>query len=232
MTNPAPLRIDFVSDIACPWCAIGLAGLEQALVRLKDTVAAEIHLQPFELDPTTPVAGVNADEHLKQKYGLDQEQLETSRQNLRQRAAAVGFVYNVGAQSRVYNTFAAHRLLHWASLTDAGKALSLKKVLFRAFFTDDENVSDPTVLVRLARGAGLDADTAAAVLVGKDYAQEVRAQERHYQHAGIHSVPATIIDRTYVIAGGQPPEAFEQALRQIADGSAWRQRGPRSEHPQ
>lgn len=216
MTSPAHLRIDFVSDVACPWCAIGLASLQQALTRLGDSVRADVHLQPFELNPSLPFEGENADEHLMRKYGIDEAQLETNRAAIRERAAALGVIINTGHGSRVWNTFDAHRLLHWAGLQDPERALALKRALFRAYFTDNENVADRSVLIRAATDAKLDAGEAHRMLESGEYADEVRAQERHFQQAGIHSVPATIIENSYLISGGQPPDAFERALRKIA----------------
>ncbi|MGH8182866.1 MAG: DsbA family oxidoreductase [Rhodanobacteraceae bacterium] len=216
MTSPARLRIDFVSDVACPWCAIGLASLQQALEKLDGSVQADIHLQPFELSPDMPFAGEDAVEHIMHKYGISEAQSEANREALRERAASVGFDYNMQRGSRVWNTFDAHRLLHWAESQAGGKAVALKQALFRAYFTDNENVADREMLVRIAGKAGLDAEAARRVLESGEYADEVRAQERHYQQAGIHSVPATIVNNEYLISGGQAPEAFEQALREIA----------------
>lgn len=216
MTSPARLRIDFVSDVACPWCAIGLAGLQQALVRLDGTIEADIHLQPFELNPQLPLEGEDANAHLMQKYGIDEEQLEANRAMIRERAAAFGFAFNMRKGSRIYNTFDAHRLLHWANLKYGERALALKQALLRAYFSDGENVSDRKILVRIGGVAGLDCDEAHHVLESGAYADEVRAQERYFQQAGIHSVPATIVNGEYLISGGQPPEVFERALREIA----------------
>ena len=214
MTAPTPLRIDFVSDVSCPWCAVGLASLEQALQRLGGAVQADIHLQPFELNPQLPAEGEDATEHLMHKYGIDTAQVEANRAVIRERAAAVGFAFNMGVGSRVYNTFDAHRLLHWAELK--GRHLTLKKALLRAYFTDGEDVASHDVLVRLAGEAGLDGDEARDVLEGGAYADQVRTQEQFFQQRGIRSVPATIVNGTHLIPGGQPPEVFEQALREIA----------------
>lgn len=216
MSSPTHLRIDFVSDIACPWCAIGLAGLQQALAKLDGEVQADIHLQPFELSPDMPFAGEDAGEHLKHKYAMPDAQLEANRQAIRERAAELGVVINHRPDTRVWNTFNAHRLLHWAQLQDRERAVALKQALFRAYFTDNDNVADFDILVRLAGSVGLDSDAARRMLDSGEYADDVRAQERHYQQAGIHSVPATIVNGTQLIPGGQPPEVFERALRQIA----------------
>jgi predicted DsbA family dithiol-disulfide isomerase len=216
MTSPSRLRIDFVSDVACPWCAIGLAGLQKALAKLDGSVEADIHLQPFELNPQLPREGEDANEHLMHKYGIGEAQLEANRKAIRDRAAPLGVIINTSRGSRVWNTFDAHRLLHWAGIEDPERALVLKQALFRAYFTDQENVADPDVLVRVATEAGLGPAQARRVLETDAYADEVRAREKRYQQAGIHSVPATIVNGTYLIPGGQPPETFEGALREIA----------------
>ena len=216
MTSPARLRIDFVSDVACPWCAVGFASLQQALAKLDGSVQAQVHLQPFELNPQLPFEGEDAGEHIMQKYGIDAAQMEANRAAIRERAAELGFAYNVGPGSRIWNTFDAHRLLHWAELQDRDRALALKQALLRAFFTDNENVADHGILVRIAGDTGLDAGEARRILESGAYTDEVRAQERRIQQLGIHSVPATIVNETHLISGGQPPEVFERALLEIA----------------
>lgn len=209
-----PLRIDFVSDVSCPWCIIGLKSLETALERLDGEVAAELHFQPFELNPGMAEAGQDIVEHIAQKYGSSPAQVEANRENIRARGEQVGFTFRMERRGRIYNTFDAHRLLHWAELE--GRQAALKHALFEAYFTDGKNPSDHQVLIELAQRVGLDAARARAILASDTYAAEVRAQERFYQERGIHSVPAIIINGRHLISGGQPPEVFEQALRQIA----------------
>jgi predicted DsbA family dithiol-disulfide isomerase len=217
MSNqPKSLRIDFVSDVSCPWCAVGLASLQQALNKLDGEVQAEIHFQPFELNPQMVAEGEDVGEHIAKKYGMSPAQLAQNQEGLRQRGAAVGFTFKMDQRRRIYNTFDAHRLLHWAELE--GRQLALKQILLRAYFTDGEDVSSHDTLVRLAIEAGLDGERARAIVASDAYADEVRAQEQFFMQRGIHSVPATIINGQHLISGGQPPEAFEQALRQIAAG--------------
>lgn len=216
MTSPTLLRIDFVSDVACPWCAIGFAGLRQALHELDGEIDAEIHLQPFELDPGLAPEGEDADAHLMHKYGIDAAQLRANRETIRARGASVGIAIDSSAGSRVWNTFDAHRLLHWAAGFDAPRTLDLKQALFRACFTEHRNVADRAVLANLAAEVGLDASGARLALESGAFANDVRAREEHYRQAGIHSVPATIVNDRYLVAGGQPPEVFVDALRDIA----------------
>jgi len=213
------LKIDFVSDVSCPWCAIGLNALEQALQRVAPDVQATLHFQPFELNPQMAPEGQDIGEHLTQKYGINAEQVAANTEAIRQRGASVGFDFGLGKRSRIYNTFDAHRLLHWAGLQGAETQRALKHALFKAYFTDGLNPGDHGLLLRLATEAGLDADAARALLAGDAYAAEVREAEGFYQQHGIHSVPAVIIDDRHLISGGQPAEVFEQALRQIAAGA-------------
>ncbi|HET9447396.1 MAG TPA: DsbA family oxidoreductase [Steroidobacteraceae bacterium] len=210
----AKLKIDFVSDVSCPWCVIGLRALEQALERVGDAVTAEIHFQPFELNPHLPPVGQDITEHLVQKYGSTPEQLERNREAIRARGADLGFTFEMGKRSRVYNTFDAHRLLHWAELE--GRQRELKRGLFAAYFTEGRNPSDREVLVDVAAQAGLDATRAREVLESGRYAHEVREREQFYGQQGIRAVPSVIVDDRYLIQGGQPVEVFEQALRKIA----------------
>ncbi len=208
------LKIDFVSDVSCPWCAIGLRALEQAAARLDGEVQLDLHFQPFELNPQMGPEGQDIGEHLQQKYGASAEQREATRAAIAARGAELGFTFTPGARGRIYNTFDAHRLLHWAELQ--GRQAPLKNALFKAYFTDGLDPSDHALLVRLAGEVGLDAEEARALLASDRYAAEVREREQFYLQQGIHSVPAVIINDRHLIQGGQPVEVFEQALRQIA----------------
>ncbi|HEY1609809.1 MAG TPA: DsbA family oxidoreductase [Paraburkholderia sp.] len=206
-----PLSIEFVSDIACPWCAIGLTSLQQALARVGDEVDATITLHPFELNPQMGPDGADIVDYLGKKYGRTPAQIEETQAMIRERGASVGFPF--GPRTRTYNTFDAHRLLHWAGLE--GKQVPLKLALLHAYHTDGKNPGDHDVLVDAAESVGLDPAKARAVLQDGLYAEEVRAEERQYQAMGIQSVPSIIVNGRYLITGGQPVEAFEQAIREI-----------------
>jgi predicted DsbA family dithiol-disulfide isomerase len=202
------------TDVVCPWCAIGLKSLLLALHRLDGELTADLHFRPFELNPQMPAEGESAIEHLVQKYQTTPEQLEVSGQAIAARGEALGFTFRSTRDRHIYNTFDAHRLLHWAELE--GRQLALKEILLRAYFSDGENIASHDTLVRLAGEAGLDAERARQILAGDDYAAEVRVQEQWYTSRGIQSVPAIIINDRHLISGGQPPEVFEQALQKIA----------------
>ncbi|TSA15229.1 MAG: DsbA family oxidoreductase [Betaproteobacteria bacterium] len=209
-----PMKIDFVSDVSCPWCAIGLKALEAAIARLGEDVKTEIHFQPFELNPQMPAEGQDITEHLAEKYNATPEQSDRTREMIRARGEEVGFIFALAKRSRIYNTFDAHRLLHWAELE--GRQLALKHALFKAYFTDGENPGAHALLIRLAGEVGLDPARAKEILASDAYAAEVRKQQRFYLEQGIQAVPAVIVNDRHLIQGGQPSEVFEQALRQIA----------------
>ena len=208
------MRIDFVSDVSCPWCVIGLKSLDQALAKLSGEMSVEMHFQPFELNPGMKPEGQDIFEHITEKYGSTPAQQEQSREAIRQRGEAVGFIFDMGKRGRIYNTFDAHRLLHWAE--EQGVQRALKEKLFETYFTKGEDPSSHEVLLRVAGEVGLDVDAARQVLESGQYADEVRQLEYYWQRAGIRSVPAIVINQRHLISGGQPPEVFEQALRQIA----------------
>jgi predicted DsbA family dithiol-disulfide isomerase len=209
------LKIDFVSDVSCPWCVVGLGGLDQALAKIGDAVKVDLHFQPFELNPAMGPGGENKVENLAKKYGSTREQIAANREALRLRAAEVGFIMDQNDDSRVYNTFDAHRLLHWAGV-EGDSQPALKRALFEAYFTRNQDLGNREVLVETAKGVGLDAGAAREVLTSGRYADEVRAAERQWQAAGISSVPAVVINDRYLISGGQPASVFEDALRRIA----------------
>lgn len=214
---PTPLRIDFVSDVACPWCVVGLRSLMTALGKVGDEVEAEIHFQPFELNPDMPPEGENTAEHVQKKYGSTPERSAASRQAIRQSGEALGFDFNYGPESRIWNTFDAHRLLHWAETE--GRQLQLKEALFKANFTDQLSTSDHDVLAAAARAAGLDELRAREILKSGEFTEEVRREQAVWRNRGINAVPSVIFNQRWMIQGGQPPQVFEQAIRQILSGT-------------
>ena len=215
------LKIDFVSDVSCPWCVIGLKALDEALARVSDNITADLHFQPFELNPKMAPEGQEITEHITEKYGITPAQANANRENIRVRGAELGFKFSMaeepgGGRHRIYNTFDAHRLLHWAELVSPAMQKALKEALFKAYFTDGQSPGSHEVLARVAGEVGLDVTKACEILASNVYADEVREREQFYLSQGVHSVPAVIINDRHLISGGQPVEVFEQALRQIA----------------
>ncbi|MBR7890100.1 DsbA family oxidoreductase [Marinomonas sp. A79] len=213
-----PLDIQFVSDVMCPWCVVGLGNLNQALAELSDTVDASLTFQPFELNPDMQAEGQNFSEHITEKYGISQEQSEQNRAMIQARGKDVGFDFNFTDDSRMRNSFDAHRLLHWAQ--QEGKQAELKMAMFKAHFTHNQDVSDFTVLANLASSVNLDPAAAKGVLENNHFADEVRQQESLWKQNGITSVPTIIINNAYAISGGQPAEVFKQAIEEVLEKTA------------
>ena len=210
------IKIDYVSDIACPWCAVGLGNLNQAIAQLSDQVNFEVHFHPFELNPNMPLGGQDAIEHLTEKYGLSVEQVKANQANIRTKALEAGFEFHPEGRKRVYNTFDSHRLLHWAG-EEFGpeKQAVLKKELLNTYFCLAVNLDDQKNLIDAVTCSGLDKDRAQEVLKNNEFSKEVRDEESTYTNAGISSVPSIILNDQYLLQGAQPPESFVNAFEQL-----------------
>lgn len=207
------IDIQFVSDIMCPWCVVGLENLKAALIQLDDKIDAKITFQPFELNPDMPQEGQDFDEHIQQKYGISKEQSDQNRQVIKERGQEVGFIFSFKPESRMWNSFDAHRLLHWAEHEE--KQAELKLALFKAHFTHGQNISNNDVLASVAAAVDLDPKAAKGILEKGLFADDVRQKEAFWQNNGITSVPTIIVNNKYAISGAQPPETFKQALEEI-----------------
>lgn len=217
---PQLVKIDIVSDVACPWCAVGLGNLQHALTNIGQDAQVEIHFQPFELNPDMPTGGQDVIEHLTQKYGMSEEQVRANQQNIRQRALEAGFAFHPEGRKRVYNTFNAHRLLHWAHAeASAADQVNLKRELLNTYFCLAVSLDETENLLDAVKRASLDVNRAKAILESDEFTLEVRASQQKYLGLGINSVPSFIINDKYLIQGAQPPETLEQAIRQISQES-------------
>jgi predicted DsbA family dithiol-disulfide isomerase len=207
----SPLRIDIVSDVMCPWCIIGYRQLERALQLRGDT--AEVFWHPFELNPDMPPEGQDLREHLAEKYGTTPEQSRGVRERLVAMGQELGFTFTYGDDMRIWNTFDAHQLIHWAAGQD--RAHQMKIALFAAHFTDGRNVADHAVLADVAAGIGLDRDAALQVLADQTHAAEVRERERFWTSQGITGVPAVVFDAKHLVTGAQGVENYVRILEQV-----------------
>jgi predicted DsbA family dithiol-disulfide isomerase len=208
------LTLDIVSDVSCPWCIIGYKALALALQNIGPDIQAKITWQPFELNPQMPPEGQEITEHITQKYGISEQEAAQNREAIKQRGLSVGYDFGLRGGGYIYNTFDAHRLLHWAK--ELGKQTELKLALFDLYFKQEGNPSDHEQLLTLVENLGLDVTEAKYILDSDKYAPDVRQAQNHYRAAGISSVPAIIVNNKHLISGGQPTEVFERAFKQIA----------------
>jgi predicted DsbA family dithiol-disulfide isomerase len=210
------IKIDYVSDVACPWCAVGLGNLNKAIGKLSDKANFEVNFRPFELNPNMPKGGQDAIEHLSEKYGLTEDQIQANQANIRSRALDAGFVFHPNGRKRVYNTFDCHRLIHWAGKEyGQEKQALLKKELLNTYFCLAVNIDDQNNLIDAVERAGLDTQRAQEILSSKEFAEEVKKEEFTYTNAGISSVPSIILNDQYLLQGAQAPEAFIDAFEQL-----------------
>lgn len=208
-----PLQIDIVSDVVCPWCAIGYSQLAEALKQTN--TPHEIHWHPFELNPNTPLEGRNYREHIMEKYGTTAEDVKESRARMAAAGADAGFNFQFTDDFRTYNTFNAHQLLHWAD--QQGRMHDLKQSLLTTHFVDNKNVSDINVLADVAADIGLDRTEAIAVIEDQRYAKDIRDAVAHSKQQGIQSVPSVIFNGRHLVSGAQGIENYKNILQQLAD---------------
>lgn len=209
------LRIDFVSDINCPWCALGLVALDSAIAQLGDEIAIEVHCQPFELNPQLPAEGVGLGDYLQQKYGMSSAQIAQTHNTIHARGDTLGFHF--ATRERLWNSFNAHRLLYWVDAEySAGQQLQLKRALMQAYQGEGKNIADTTVLLEIIAQLPLDKNRAAEILAGDAYSNDVRRTQQQWAQAGITAVPSVIINRQHLLQGAQAPETYVQALRELA----------------
>ena len=213
-----PLRIDIVSDVVCPWCIIGYKQLQRALGQVVDSFAVDIHWQPFELNPRMPAQGQDLREHIAQKYGTGPEQSREARARMTALGDALGFRFDYYDGMRIYNTFLAHQLLHWAA--GQGRQTELKLALFEAFFSRRENVGDSHLLSVVAGRAGLDQEEAMQVLISGRYARAVREEQALWLEREVHAVPMFYFNDGYAVPGAQEAQTFLRVLEKLKNRQA------------
>ncbi|ROQ18537.1 putative DsbA family dithiol-disulfide isomerase [Marinimicrobium koreense] len=208
------LHIDIVSDVACPWCAIGYARLDKAKRALAGEIEFTEQWRAFELNPDDDAQPEPILPALARKYGRPEAEMQAAQAEMMGIAKSLGLNFEKMQERYTCNTFDAHRLLKWAAPQD--KATFLKKALFEAYFGRAEDVSKPGVLIGCAKAAGLDADEAQRILESDEFGQAVMEEERSYQNAGVTAVPAFVVNQRYLISGAQEADTLVEAFRTMA----------------
>lgn len=218
------MRIDIWTDIACPWCFVGLTRFRRVLDAFPHADEVEVELHSFQLDPTLPESyrGTEA-EYLAESKGIDAGSVQGMFASVEAAAATEGLALDFG-RLRVANSWRAHRLVHAAREVDAATAIAVEAALFRAHFSAGESISDPATLVALATAEGVPADLAARAAHGPaarpadggdDLDRAVVADLEQAAAYGISGVPFFVLVDRYGVSGAQPAEAFGQALEQV-----------------
>ncbi|ART80111.1 DsbA family oxidoreductase [Oceanisphaera avium] len=208
------IHIDIVSDIACPWCAIGYARLEQAMAQLSADYLFTLHWRAFELRPEYRGQGELILPALAQKYGRSEQEMHQMQAHLQTLAQSLGINFNKIHARPICNTFDAHRLVKWAA--EQGWQTALTQALFNAYFGQAKDVSQPEVLLDCVSEVGLAVAPARTVLANNDYGAVVREEQAYYQQLGISSVPAFIINDQHLLTGAQEPAAWLDAIAELS----------------
>lgn len=210
----ARVRVDVWSDLVCPWCWIGKRRFERGLALLgAEAPQVELRWHPFLLDPDADAVPVPLREAYARKFGgaARVDQMLASTQATAQ-AEGLAMDFSRG-QVRV-TTLPAHRLL-WLAARE-GVAAQVAEALFQSHFAEGANLAEPLVLKAAGQAGGLPAARLDAFLAGDEGEAEVRGQVAQAQAMGIRSVPTFLLGGRLVVQGAQPPEAFAQALSQVA----------------
>ena len=223
MSEPRTLRIDIWSDVMCPWCLVGWGSLQKGLELLDGEIEADVRWHAFELNPDMPREGEESAAHMARKYGSTPDQAKAVQGRMREAAQNAGVSLDYEGpepepQRRMWNTFDAHKLLTWAGEEHgAAKQTELKLALFRAHFNERREIADHAVLLDIAQSVGLDRAAAEAALANEEIAHKTRAEERAAWDLNITGVPAMVVENKFMIPGAQPPEAYADALRRVAE---------------
>jgi predicted DsbA family dithiol-disulfide isomerase len=208
----APLTIDVVSDVVCPWCFIGKKRLEQALA-LRPDIPVEVRWRPYFLNDWVPREGISREEYLTTKFGSP-ERYKQIAGRVAAAAQAEGLAYNVEGIARQPNTLDCHRLILWARNTgDAGR---MKQRLMELYFTEGADLTDREVLVQAAADCGMDAALTRDLLASDRDVERVSEEAARAKEAGIDGVPCFIFGGVLAVSGAQSPEILAQAIERAA----------------
>ncbi|MSP47526.1 MAG: DsbA family oxidoreductase [Xanthobacteraceae bacterium] len=208
----APVTIDVVSDVVCPWCFIGKQRLEKALA-LKPNIPVEVRFLPYFLNPWVPREGMSRDEYLTTKFGSPDKYTAIAGR-VAAAAAAEGLTYAVDKMRRQPNTLDCHRLILWAQAS--GQAAQMKQHLMDLYFTQGADLSDREVLVGAAADVGMDPEKTRELLASETDVEKIESMANSAKGAGIDGVPTFILCGVAAVTGAQSPEVLANAIEQIA----------------
>tara|TARA_R110002051_G_scaffold71624_5_gene129384 strand:+ start:23736 stop:24425 length:690 start_codon:yes stop_codon:yes gene_type:complete len=206
------IKIDVISDVACPWCYVGKKRLEKA-IKEWDGVKIEIEWHPFQLDPNIPKEGLDRDTYLTNKFGSVDGPLEMTKR-LEVTGKEEGINFNFGNEWLAVNTLPLHQLLHIAG--EEGFKDALKERLMKAYFDENLHLNDFAVLNTIMAEYNWSTEKTEKILNNDSIAYAVKQEIAHYQQRGVNSVPFFIINDTYGISGAQPPAVFLEAFKKVA----------------
>ena len=206
-------RLAVISDPICPWCYIGKARLERALEQRPDH-DFEVSWHPYMLNPTMPADGMDRREYLEQKFGGKEGAVRVYSQ-IDEAAKADGLELKFGGIKRTPNTLGAHRLIHWARLE--GKQNAVVDRLFKAYFKEGRDISEHSVLLRIANGVGMDQDATKRLLESDADKEDIMSAVHEAREKGVTGVPCFVVDNVHVVSGAQPADLWERVIDELAE---------------
>ncbi|MGL4236339.1 DsbA family oxidoreductase [Tabrizicola sp.] len=206
------IRLDIFSDPVCPWCYVGKANLDRALV---DNPGHPFGVQwhPFQLNPDMPREGVQKRAYLEQKFN-GKARVDAIHERLREVARAAGVDLDPDKPAKMPNTLNAHRLIHWAGIE--GRQADVVDRLMRGYWTDGRDIGDAETLATIAGEAGMDAKATLRLLHSDADADDIRARDEDARRKGVTAVPTFLIAQQYVVAGAQPPDVWANVIAELA----------------
>jgi len=216
MIGHAPLTIEVVSDVVCPWCFIGLRRLERAIALMREEqpdFRCVLRWWPFFLNPDTPPEGEPYLPFLVEKFG-GRERVEEIWQRIRETGAALGIDYQFEKIQVRANTLPAHRLIHWAQ--QKGDATALVEQLFKGQFQSGQNLGDRAVLAELAAACGYARSEVIEYLDSDQDVSLVQSMEQEARTWGVTAVPTFIFARQSGIQGAEDPRVLADAIKQAS----------------
>jgi predicted DsbA family dithiol-disulfide isomerase len=211
MSERAPLQVDVISDVVCPWCFVGKRRLEKAIAG--SDIPLKIRWRPFQLDPTIPPGGKDRRAYLMAKFGSD-ERIRQLQENISAAGESEGIPFAFERIAVSPNTIDAHRLVRWSE--ESGKQDRIVEALFRAYFLDGRDIGDPAVLADIAAAAGMERDSVAARLASDEDREAVEEEIATAQQMGVSGVPTFIVSGRYALVGAQPAEEIARAIEAVA----------------
>lgn len=224
MQHAAPISIDVVSDVVCPWCYIGLKRLNAAMAEASE-VPVDVRWRPYQLDATIPPEGRDRKQYMLAKFGSE-ERLNEIFARVSEAGRSAGIDFALDAIQVSPNTLDAHRLIRWAGSGENNLQTEVKKRLMQAYFEEGRNIGDRAVLVDIAREAGMDAAVVEALLPTEADIAETRAEIETAQQMGVTGVPCYLLEGRYAVMGAQDPSVLADAIRQVSAAKARGELGP------
>ncbi|MBW8682721.1 DsbA family oxidoreductase [Chitinophaga sp. B61] len=204
------MKVEIWSDIMCPWCYIGKRRFEAAMEQFTDAGSVEIEWHSFQLDPTIESGhGDNLYSYLSKRKGVPYEQAVQMNNQVTALASTLGLTYNM-EQAVVANSFDAHRLIQLAKKHQLGDAAEER--LFKAYFTEGKDFSDPETLVAIGKEIGLPESELKELVNSQAFAPDVKRDIQEASALGINGVPFFVFDRKYGVSGAQASETFLEVL--------------------